>query len=203
MAVISHGIEVIMSYNAVPTVTTGDTWSAANHNTYIRDNFAAGVPDIFTAAGDLAYATAANAAAPLAIGTPGYALLSSSDGLPAWGFPNIFSYRQGASSTDFEAGSSDNNYTMTIAPLVQIGSIDIAVSGSGTTYKTVTFPVPFSSPPLVFPAVKYCGGSLAFPITATLDYFGVTEEQEFRLAIKQGGSGDGNIYVYWIAIGLP
>lgn len=29
-----------MSYTAVPTVATGDPWSAANHNTYIRDNFA-------------------------------------------------------------------------------------------------------------------------------------------------------------------
>ena len=29
------------SYNAVPTVITGDLWTAAQHNTYIRDNFAA------------------------------------------------------------------------------------------------------------------------------------------------------------------
>ena len=28
-----------MSYTTVPTVSTGDTWTAANHNTYIRDNF--------------------------------------------------------------------------------------------------------------------------------------------------------------------
>jgi hypothetical protein len=73
-----------MSYNAVPTVTTGDTWSAANHNTYIRDNFAAGVPDIFTAAGDIAYATAANAASALAIGSSD-SLLTIQGGLPAWG----------------------------------------------------------------------------------------------------------------------
>jgi len=74
-----------MAYNAVPTVATGDTWSAANHNTYIRDNFAAGVPDIFTAAGDIAYATAANAAAQLAIGTSDQSLAVVS-GLPAWSY---------------------------------------------------------------------------------------------------------------------
>jgi hypothetical protein len=74
-----------MAYNAVPTVATGDTWSAANHNTYIRDNFAAGVPDIFTAAGDIAYATAANAATPLAIGSSDQSLTVIS-GLPAWSY---------------------------------------------------------------------------------------------------------------------
>lgn len=57
-----------MAYSAVPTYVTGDLFSAANANTYWRDNFAAGVPDIFTAAGDIAYGTAANAASPLAIG---------------------------------------------------------------------------------------------------------------------------------------
>lgn len=57
-----------MAYNALATAVTGDLWTAANHNTYIKDNFAAGVPDIFTAAGDIAYATGANAAAPLAVG---------------------------------------------------------------------------------------------------------------------------------------
>jgi len=47
-----------MTYTAVPTKSTGDLWTAANHNTYIKDNFAAGVPDIFTTKGDIAVATA-------------------------------------------------------------------------------------------------------------------------------------------------
>lgn len=29
-----------MAYSVVPTVNTGDTWTAANHNTYVKDNFA-------------------------------------------------------------------------------------------------------------------------------------------------------------------
>ena len=63
-----------MAYTAVPTVATGDLWTAANHNTYIRDNFAAGVPDIFTTKGDLAVGTAANAASRLGVGSNGYSL---------------------------------------------------------------------------------------------------------------------------------
>ena len=73
-----------MAYNAVPTVATGDTWSAANHNTYIRDNFAAGIPDIFTSAGDIAYAIAANSATILPIGSSD-SILTVSGGVPSWG----------------------------------------------------------------------------------------------------------------------
>lgn len=72
-----------MAYTAVPTVATGDLWTAANHNTYIRDNFAAGVPDIFTASGDLVYGSVADVAARLAIGSAGQ-ILNVSGGLPAW-----------------------------------------------------------------------------------------------------------------------
>ncbi len=67
-----------MAYNAVPTQNTGDEWSAAEHNTYVKDNFAAGVPDIFTTKGDIAAATAANAASRLGVGADGTVLMASS-----------------------------------------------------------------------------------------------------------------------------
>jgi hypothetical protein len=56
-----------MAYQTVPTVLTGDSWSAAQHNTYIRDNFAALWP--YLAAGDIAYAISASALGKLAKGT--------------------------------------------------------------------------------------------------------------------------------------
>jgi len=67
-----------MAYTVVPTKSTGDLWTAADHNTYIKDNFAAGVPDIFTTKGDIAVATAANTAARLAVGSDNQVLLSDS-----------------------------------------------------------------------------------------------------------------------------
>jgi len=67
-----------MAYNPVPTVTTGDLWTAANHNTYIRDNFAAGVPDIFTAKGQIAVASGENAAGVLNPGSDGQVLMADS-----------------------------------------------------------------------------------------------------------------------------
>ncbi len=57
-----------MPYTPVPTKNTGDTFTANEFNTYIRDNFAAGVPDIFEANGDLAVGTGPDAATRLAVG---------------------------------------------------------------------------------------------------------------------------------------
>jgi hypothetical protein len=67
-----------MAYVAVPTKSTGDLWTAADNNTYIRDNFAAGVPDIFTTKGDIAVATAADAASRLGVGADGQVLTAAS-----------------------------------------------------------------------------------------------------------------------------
>ena len=55
-----------MGYTVVPYVNPGDSWTAAQHNTYIRDNFAALWP--FTAAGDITLAQSAYAITKLPIG---------------------------------------------------------------------------------------------------------------------------------------
>lgn len=68
-----------MAYSAVPTVTTGDLWTASNHNTYIRDNFAAGVPGIINAKGDLAVGLALRNAGVLPVtANQNYTILSDS-----------------------------------------------------------------------------------------------------------------------------
>ena len=70
-----------MGYLVVPTVNNGDSWSAAQHNTYIRDNFAAVWP--FTTAGDISYATSATALSRLALGATG-SLLRAGASAPNW-----------------------------------------------------------------------------------------------------------------------
>lgn len=60
-----------MSYTVVPTVATGDVWTASNHNLYIRDNFRATIPDVITAKGDLIIGDGANTLALLPVGADG------------------------------------------------------------------------------------------------------------------------------------
>lgn len=70
-----------MAYSIVPTVSTSDSWTASQHNTYIKDNFAA--VWVGTTAGDMDYYTAATTKSRLAIGTS-YQLLRSTGSAPAW-----------------------------------------------------------------------------------------------------------------------
>ena len=68
-----------MAYTTpVQTEAEGGHLTAAEVNTYIVANFAAMVPDIFTAKGDIAVATAADAASPLAVGSDNYSLAANS-----------------------------------------------------------------------------------------------------------------------------
>jgi hypothetical protein len=70
-----------MSYNTVPTVSAGDSWSASQHNTYVRDNFAALWP--YTTIGDMSYLSGSGVISRLGIGTA-YQLLRSTGTAPTW-----------------------------------------------------------------------------------------------------------------------
>lgn len=68
--------------STVPTVANGDSWSAAQHNTYLRDNIEALWP--YTTAGDMAYASAANQLARLGKPSVDSVLKNTSAGTPSW-----------------------------------------------------------------------------------------------------------------------
>src|SRR4030067_400964 len=57
-----------MGYTPVPTKSDGGSWTARDMNRYVRDNFAAGIPDLFTTKGDLAAASGSDAAVRVAAG---------------------------------------------------------------------------------------------------------------------------------------
>lgn len=71
-----------MAYSVVPLVTTGDDWSAADHNTYIKDNLATTSPAIIQAAGDLIVASGSAVLDRLPV-KPYSVLVSDSDS-PVW-----------------------------------------------------------------------------------------------------------------------
>ena len=70
-----------MSFISVPTFATGDSFSAAQANTYWRDNMAALWP--YTTNGDMAYMTGSGVISRLGIGTA-YQLLRSTGTAPSW-----------------------------------------------------------------------------------------------------------------------
>lgn len=70
-----------MAFNNSFTAVTGATYTAAQYNTYVRDNLTS--IWVYTTAGDLAYATGSTTLARLAIGANGY-LLSSTGSAPQW-----------------------------------------------------------------------------------------------------------------------
>lgn len=70
-----------MGCTIVPSVITGQTYSAGNYNTYVKDNINSLL--VFTTAGDLVYASSSTTLARLGIGTEGYVLTVVS-GLPVW-----------------------------------------------------------------------------------------------------------------------
>lgn len=72
-----------MSYNPLPTVATGDYWTAGQHNTYVKDNFGAGVPDLFAAAGDMVLGSGLNSAVRLPVGSA-RGILNIEGSAPAW-----------------------------------------------------------------------------------------------------------------------
>lgn len=78
-----------MAFTIVPHVATGDLYTAANYNTYVSDNFAASVPDMFTAAGQIFQATGADAGAVLSLGTSIWQRLRPNAGLTAIEWSNI------------------------------------------------------------------------------------------------------------------
>lgn len=68
-----------MAYTPVPTVSTGDSWTAQDMNRYVKDNFAAGVPGLMTTKGDIVAATGVDAAARVGVGANDSVLFANSN----------------------------------------------------------------------------------------------------------------------------
>jgi len=187
-----------MAYTAVPTVNTGDTWTAANHNTYIRDNFAAGVPDIFTTAGDIAYATAADVAARLAIGSAGQ-LLKTNPGAtaPFWDDPiyivevEVFAHDVAVATGNGQAQwivpSSINGYDLTG---IEAGVHTASSSGVVTVQiHNLTDTVDKLSTAITVDANEYSSNTAATPPVIDTDNDDVVTDDRIRIDVDGAGTG--------------
>jgi hypothetical protein len=143
-----------MSYKTVTPktdVTTG--LSAKEYNQFIKDNFAASIPDLFTAKGDIAVATGIDAAIPVAVGANGAYLWADSGATAgvSWSITeklfagpsgSVFSMTRNGSWTDaswitgekFDIASAYSSYTFTSPKsgyYLVMASIVLASGGSG------------------------------------------------------------------------
>ncbi len=180
-----------MAYSVVPTVATGDLWTAANHNTYIRDNFAAGVPGLFTSAGDMAYASGLRAATRLPVGSAGKILRVLATGLPGWGGPVIT--RIGGSTTDWSVVGS-TVYTPDQI-LIQMGIIGLTLTANGSVASGFSFSTAFAGVPMAFasPIHQYEWYAISVSPTATMLNYVVKNLSNVATTMK----------VNWMAIGQP
>lgn len=105
-----------MAYTPVPAVVAGDWIDETFINTYWGDNMAAGVPDIFTAKGQLAVASGADAAGALSVGSDTKVLMAdSAQSLGVkWDFPVVI-FSSLASVTGWTSATSKGTGTYTLA----------------------------------------------------------------------------------------
>lgn len=132
-----------MAYNPVPTVATGDLWTASNHNTYIRDNFAAGVPEILTAKGSIPVATGYRAAAELITGNAGQVLTPDTAYPTGLKWKNFPTWSEWSNSNWGSVPKNIGTYIVNASdwgvPASGVGAIIIGILGAWTAASSGNF----------------------------------------------------------------
>lgn len=170
-----------MARPAVPTVATGDLWTAANQNTYLRDYMAA----IFGGA-EAGKFLKWNALADT---------VESGDG----GAPLL---RQGGSATDYSVEGT-NEYTED-ETVRQAGAVSLSVtSGSAGAFATVTFNEAFGDKPLpghlTLKPGNFDGTTFELYLTANL----TASSMQIALIFNAAQTATRTHVIYWSAEGPP
>ena len=187
-----------MSRNTPRTWVYSELVTAAIMNAHVRDQLNAYWP--YTTAGDLAYASAADTVARLAIGTAGYVpRVNSGATAPEW--VKLIG-RQGGSATVW--GTKGTNNYVPATYLIQCGSAEAIEAGAGDDPDvTITYPVAFSQVPI------FMAGSVEQTAGAARGIFSFLLSNQAATDIDvQVYGGDGlaaafTVEFAWIAIGPP
>lgn len=198
-----------MAYTSGFTAVSGATFTAAQYNTYVRDNFTA--VWVWTTAGDIVYATSATALARLgkpasigvlsmnASGVPSWLVSSNAHSFLRWdgsamSFAPLIYKRQGGSSTVWTSPGT-TNYTPTRTK-PQLGYIGVTVS-SGAGTKDITYPEAYTTErPAIFFTMEWTTFSPGFSIGHSNDTL-----TGFRIELKFDSSVSGTYTVGWKAEG--
>jgi len=176
-----------MAWTTHPTVVVGQTWSASDQNTYVKGNLDTLWP--YTAAQQVAYSTSTTTVNKASAGSA-YAFLRSNLDNTSIEFGSIVVKRVGNSSASWSSGAvstSNSTYTPTNT-LIQAG----AVITSTAFTATVTFPITYLIPPLVF--INYAstgGGGFVYPSAISTASF----------TLNDAGSTVSGVTCTWISLG--
>ena len=190
-----------MSYTPVPAVAAGDWIDEVFINTYWVDNMAAGVPDVFTAKGQLAVGTGVDSMGVLSVGMDNSVLHADSTQASGLIWKNVEKIyrRQGNSATDWNV-TGTVTYTPASTQNMQLGAVNIPnINTAFNTWyygdATVTFPVAYTNKPLIFCTyINLVANSIMGIIATSITISGFTVR-----AIANATSANQN--VAWLAIG--
>ena len=133
-----------MTWNTHPTVVTGSTWTAADHNLYVKGNLDTLFP--YTAGQQVAYSTS-SASLNKATASAALMVLRSNSSNTAIEFGGMIAARQGFSTTDWYTTSTSTAYSNS-TPAKTIFQCGDAILTSTAT--VITFPIAYTYKPLVF-----------------------------------------------------
>lgn len=133
-----------MAFNNSYTAVTGGTLSAAQWNTYVRDNFSAVFA--YTTAGDMVYATSGSALARLAIGAAYKLLMSNSAGaIPEYNqAPFVIASHNDSTGFSYSTATwrdmpnSSNTITLLVTSTIIVFGV-VVNYGNGATYAERNF----------------------------------------------------------------
>ncbi len=180
------GTAYVSPYTYVPL----EVLTAAKLNA-MQDNLRA--LKAWSTAGDLLYAYDSDQLERLPIGTDDQ-ILSVVSGLPAWKSLSIINKRKGGSATNWEYQGS-NNYDVGNM-LAQAGADQAIFASNYTKSVTITFPIAFSSNPLVFVTMQDIG-----LLGNYLGHYAYATSTYVTVYITMDTAHTGNLSFNWLAIG--
>lgn len=161
-----------MARTAWPTVISGDSWTASQHNTYGRDNDLAYWP--YTTAGDLAYASSSTTLTRLGVST-NYRILRLISGVPAWSDVMYFASVYRTTNQTFTTGSAAN-INWTAEELDGVGWHDNVTNNDRLTVDANGWYIPFVQ--IVW--TKASGGAGNFEIISYVAKNGTQTKNRYR-----------------------